>query len=130
MQLTSALRELGKTFVSASTLQVECRQRLFAKSIDYQIAHHEAYFEEIGCDSHQYVNFAEEIKIQRRHPVVIRNARKEIHENQLAIPLATIARFLVRCSFLFGATLDNDDSRCSATSDSCMPDFSLIALAQ
>jgi hypothetical protein len=96
----------------------------------YRITHHEAHFEEIGRDTHQYVDFAEEIKIQRCHPVVIRNARKEIHEDQLAIPLATIARFLVRCSFLFGTTLDNNDSWCPATCDSCVPDFSLDARAQ
>src|SRR6201996_2338570 len=92
--------------------------------IDYQIAHHKAYFEEIGCDTHQYVNFAEEVKIQGCHPVVIRNTRKEIHENQLTIPLATVARLPVRCSFLFSPTLDNNDSWCPSTSDGYEPDFS------
>ena len=83
----------------------------------YKIAHHEAYFEEIGCDTHQRVNFAEEIEIQRCHPVVIRDARKKVHENQLAVPLATIPGFLVRCSFLLRAAFDNDDGRCPATGD-------------
>ena len=97
---------------------------------DYQIAYHEAYFEEIGRDPHQYVDFAEEVKIQGCHPVVIRHARKEVHENQLAIPLATIARFLVCCSFMFGTTLDNNDSRCPATSDGYVPNFSPDALVR
>ena len=128
MQLTSALREVGKTFVSASTFQDECHQ--ISEAIDYQIAHHEANFEEIGRDTHQYMDFAEEVKIEGCHPVVIRDTRKEIHENQLAIPLATIARFLVRCCFMFGTTLDNDDGRCPATSDGYVPNFSSGALVQ
>jgi hypothetical protein len=76
------------------------------------------------------MDFAEEVKIQGCHPVVIRNTRKEVHENQLAIPLATIARFLLRGSFLFGTTLDKNDSRCPATSDGYVPNFSPDALVQ
>jgi hypothetical protein len=86
----------------------------------YKITHHEAYFKEIWCDTHQYVDFTEEIKIQRCHPVVIRNTRKEIHENQLTVSLATIPGLFVRCSFFLRAALDNNDGRCPATGDSCI----------
>src|SRR5437879_12106877 len=116
MQLTSALRESGKTFVSASTCEVNDIKGGFATRC-YQTAHHEAHFEEIGCDTHQRVDFAEEIKIQRCHPVVVRNARKKVHENQLTVPLATIPGFLVRCSFLLRAAFDKDYGRCTATGD-------------
>jgi hypothetical protein len=64
------------------------------------------------------MNFAEEIKIQRCHPVIIRNAREKFHENQLTVSLATIPRFLVFSSFLLRAALDNYDGRCPATGDS------------
>lgn len=95
-----------------------------SKAAYHQITHHEAYLKEIGCDTHQYVDFAEKIKIQRCHPVIIRNTRKEVHENQLTVPLATIPRFLVRCGFLFCAALDNDNGRCPATGNSYIVDVS------
>lgn len=119
MQLTSALRESGKTFVSASTLPITV-VRKFSVARRYDSTHHEANFKEIGCDAHQYMNLAEKVEIQRCHSVVIRNARKEIHENQLTVPLATIPGFLVRRSFLFRAALDKYDGRCPATGDSCI----------
>jgi len=64
------------------------------------------------------VDFAEEIKIQRCHPVIICNPRKEIHKNQLTVSLATIPGLFIRCSFLLRAALDNNDSRRPATGDS------------
>lgn len=84
------------------------------------MAHHKAYFKEVGCDTHQYVDFAEEIKIQRCHPIIIRNTRKEIHKNQLTVSLATISGLFIRCGFFLRAALDNNDSWRPATGDSCI----------
>lgn len=75
------------------------------------------------------MEFAEKIKIQRCHPVIIRNTRKEIHKNQLTVSLATIPGLFFRCSFLIRAALDNNDSRRPATGDGCIEYISQVKKA-
>jgi hypothetical protein len=75
------------------------------------------------------MDFAEEIKIHRGHPVIIRNTRKEIHKNQLTVSLATIPGLFIRCSFLLRAALDNNDSRRPATGDSWIEYISQVKKA-
>jgi hypothetical protein len=64
------------------------------------------------------VNLPEKIKVQRRHPIVVRHPREKVHEYQLTVTLASIAGFLVVQSFFFRAALHNDDSWRSSASNS------------
>jgi hypothetical protein len=38
------------------------------------------------------VEFAEEVKVEGRHAIVVSDARKEVHEDELAVALAAVAR--------------------------------------
>jgi hypothetical protein len=77
--------------------------------------HHQDYFKEIGSYSHEYMNLAKEVKVQRSHAVIIGDTREEIHENELAVTLATVARLLIGGCFRFRSTFDDDDSRGTTT---------------
>ena len=63
------------------------------------------------------MDFAEQVEIEGAHPVVVGDARKEIHEDQLTVAFASVTRLLLCRSFLLGTTLHNDDGRCPTTSD-------------
>jgi len=73
--------------------------------------HHQANLKVIRGDTHQRLDLSKDIEIQRRHSVIIRDSRKEVHEDQLRIPLSPVSRFLVLC-FPWHTALDNDDGRC------------------
>ena len=64
------------------------------------------------------MDFSEQIKIKRCHPVIVSNAGEEVHEDQLAVALATISRFLFSPGFLLRTTFDNDDRWGPATGNS------------
>ena len=38
------------------------------------------------------MDLPEQVEIKRRHPVVIGDAREEVHEDQLTVTLATVTR--------------------------------------
>ena len=57
------------------------------------------------------MNLAKEVKVQRSHAVIIGDTREEIHEDELAITLATVARLLVRSCLCLRSTFHDDDSR-------------------
>ena len=65
------------------------------------------------------MDLPEQVEIKRRHPVVIGDAREEVHEDELTVALATIARLLVRRSFCFCSTLHDDYGGRPSTSDGC-----------
>lgn len=56
------------------------------------------------------MNFAKKVKVERCHAVVKRNARKEIHQDELTVSLPPVSRFLVMCGLGFRTTLDDDYS--------------------
>lgn len=61
------------------------------------------------------MQFAEEVKVERGHPVVIRDAREEVHQDKLTVAFSSITRFLFSCSFLFRAALDNNNRGCASS---------------
>ena len=79
--------------------------------------HHETNFKEIGSDTHEDMDLAEEIKIEGAHPIVVGDAGEEVHEDQLTVALAPIPRFLVRSCLLFRSTLHDDDGGRSSARD-------------
>ena len=56
------------------------------------------------------MDFPEQVEIQRSHPVIVCDTREEIHKNELAVSLSTVARLLVRLSLRLRAAFHNDDS--------------------
>lgn len=64
------------------------------------------------------MQFSEEVKVERGHAVVIRDAREEVHQNKLTVALSSVSRFLFSCSFLFRAALDNNNSRRASSRNS------------
>ena len=66
------------------------------------------------------MDLAEEIEIEWAHPIVVGDAGEEIHENQLTVALASIARLLVRSRLLLRAALHNDDRGRPPANDGCM----------
>ena len=80
-------------------------------------AYHQTHFKEVRSDTHEDMNLPEEIIIQRRHPIVVRDAGEEIHENELAVTFATVSRLLLCSRFSFGTAFYEDDGRGTATSN-------------
>ena len=81
-------------------------------------SYHENDFKKVWRHTHEHVDFTEKIVIQGSHPIVVGNAGEEVHENQLTVTLATIARLLVCPSFVLCATLHDDNGWSPATRDS------------
>ena len=63
------------------------------------------------------MDLAEEIEVEGGHPVVVGDTGEEVHENQLTVALATIARFLLRRRLRLCPALHDDDGRSPPTSD-------------
>lgn len=80
--------------------------------------YHETNFKEVWRNTHKDVNLAEQIEVERRHPVVVRNTREEIHEDKLTVTLSPVARFLFCGCLLLSAALDNDHRRRPSPSNS------------
>lgn len=80
--------------------------------------YHQYHLKEVGGDTHQDLDLSEQIEIQRRHAVVIRDAGEEIHQDELAIAFSAISWFLVRRGFLLCSTFDDDDSGGATSSNS------------
>ena len=80
--------------------------------------HHQHYLKKVWRDSHENVDLPKQIEIQRSHPIIVCDTREEIHEDELAITLSSIARLLVDRCLLFRTTFDDDDRWCPTTSDS------------
>lgn len=78
---------------------------------------HKANLKEIGRNAHKNMYFAEEVKIKRRHAVIIGDTREKIHENELAISFPAIARLLIGLSFGLCPTFDDDDCWGAAASN-------------
>lgn len=83
-----------------------------------ELAYHQADFKEIRGDAHEHVDFTEHVKVERGHAIIISDAGKEVHQDELTVTLATIAGFLV-CRFAFRSTLDNYQRRGAATRTGC-----------
>ena len=64
------------------------------------------------------MDLPEEIKVERRHSIIVGDPGEAVHQDELTVSLASVARFLVIERLLFGATFDNDDGRGATTSDS------------
>lgn len=79
--------------------------------------HHQADFEEIGRNAHEDMNLPEQVEIERRHPVVVRDMGKKVHQDKLTVALSSITGFLVFGSLLFGTTLDDNDRRRASSSN-------------
>lgn len=71
-------------------------------------AHHETSLEEIRRDTHKDLNLPEHVKVQRRHPVIVGYSREEIHQNQLAVAFASIARLLFGLGFPLGSAFNDN----------------------
>lgn len=80
--------------------------------------HHQANLEEVRGNTHENLDLAEKVKVQRGHTIVICDAGKEIHKDELAISLSSVARLLVMARFGLCPTLDNDDRWCTTASNS------------
>lgn len=74
-----------------------------------EATHHQANFKIIRSDTHQYLDLAKEVVIKRAHSVVVCDAREKVHKNELRIPLASIAWFLVTDCFRIRTALDNNN---------------------
>lgn len=105
IELTRYRRESGKILVSAST---------YMSAGAWALTHHQDYLEEIRSHTHQHVDLSKHVKVQGAHPIVISNAREEVHQDQLRIPLASISRFLVSRLGRHSA-FDNDNGGCAMT---------------
>lgn len=81
--------------------------------------YHEAYFKEVWRDSHKDMDLAEKIEVKWRHAIVVGDTREEVHEDKLTVTFASVARLLLFCSLLLCATLDDNDCRCSTSSNGC-----------
>ena len=77
--------------------------------MEREATHHQANFKIIRSDTHQYLGFAKEVVIERAHSVVVCDAREKVHKNELRIPLASIAWFLVIDRFRIRTTLDDNN---------------------
>ncbi|KAI3482907.1 hypothetical protein L1887_54229 [Cichorium endivia] len=84
-------------------------QRLHRLGIDHGVGvDHEAELEKVGRDAHERVHLAEEVIVERRHAIVVRDTLEEVHEDHLRVTLAAVTG--LRVARLFGCTaLDNDD---------------------
>lgn len=71
--------------------------------------YHQTNLKIIWSDTHQYLDLAKEVVIERGHPVVVRDAREKVHENELRIPLASVAWLLVTDRLRIRTTLDDDN---------------------
>ena len=61
------------------------------------------------------MDLAEEIEIERAHPIVIGDAGEEIHENELTVPLASVS-WLLSCGGLgLGTAFHNNNCGRPAT---------------
>ena len=65
------------------------------------------------------MDLAEEVEIEGGHPVVVRDAGEEVHQDQLTVAFAPVTRLLVRRSFCFRSALHDDNRGRPATSDGC-----------
>lgn len=81
--------------------------------------YHQADFKEIGSDAHQNMDLAEEVKVERCHSVIIRDARKEIHEDELAVAFATVAWFFVGRGLFFSAAFYDHNSGGATAGHGC-----------
>lgn len=81
------------------------------------LRHHQADFKEIRRHSHQNVYLAEKVIVERRHPVIVCNAREEVHQDKLTIALPAISRFFLSSGLGLRAALDDDDSWRSTSSN-------------
>ncbi len=80
--------------------------------------HHKANLKEIGRYAHENVDLAKEVKVEGGHAVIVRDAGEEIHQNELTIPLSSVARLLVSGSLGFSPAFYDNDSWCTAASHS------------
>ncbi len=64
------------------------------------------------------MDFSEKIEVQGRHPVVVSDTRKEVHEDKLAVTFPSVAGLLPSSCLAFRATFNDDDGGCS-TAGSC-----------
>ena len=80
--------------------------------------YHQTNFEEVRRDTHENMDFAEKIEVERCHPVVVCDTREEVHEDQLTVTLATVTRLFVGRGLRFSTTLYDNDGGRAATSNS------------
>lgn len=62
--------------------------------------------------------FAEEVKIERGHPIVICHAGEEVHKDKLTVALAPVSRLLVYSSLSLSSTFHDNDRWRATTSNS------------
>ena len=71
---------------------------------------HEHKFEKVRRHSHERMHFAEQIIVQGRHRVIVRDVLEEVHQHHLRITFASVAG-LFRMDFVRHTTLDHNDHR-------------------
>ena len=79
--------------------------------------HHETDFKEIRSNTHEDMDLAEEVEVERRHPIVVGDTREEVHEDQLTVALASVAGFLLRSCLRLRPALYDDNSGGPSASD-------------
>ena len=81
--------------------------------------HHQTNFKIIGGDTHQYLDLAKEVVIERSHPVVVCDAGEKVHKNELRITLASVAWLLVTDRLRLRTALHNNDRGRPLAINSC-----------
>ena len=79
--------------------------------------YHETDFKEIRSNTHEDMDLAEEVEVERRHPIVVGNTREKVHENQLTVALASVAGLLVCGRLPLGPAFHHDDCGGPSASD-------------
>lgn len=59
------------------------------------MSYHQADLKEIRSYTHKHMDFTEHVKVKWSHAIIISDPRKEVHQDELTVALATIARLLV-----------------------------------
>ena len=114
---------IGKHFsVCVNLSNMRPRQSVNSKRNSY----HQADFKKIRGYAHKHMDFTEHVKVEWSHAIIISDPREEVHQNELTVALATIARFLI-CGLCFRSALDNYYRRCAATCTSCTIEIRKVA---
>lgn len=87
-----------------------------SSGIDF--TYHQADLEEVRSDTHEDVNLPEEVEVEGRHSIVVRDPGEEVHEDELGVALSSVAWLLVRRGLPLRSAFDDDDGWCTPARDS------------
>lgn len=115
MTLTRWVSESGATVVSASTWWKRKKNGWSAgwpeggsQSERKGATYHQADLVEIRRHSRQDLDLPEQVKVEGRHPVVVRNGAEKVHKDELRVSLSSVAGLAVG-NLERHAALDDDD---------------------